>query len=121
MIQFKCWYCDRRYSKSDEKIGQRFTCSCKFVLKVPKRSGGSCRVRSIADWLVQILVCGGGGALLGFGLALLIASRTGLVRVGYVSIGLFAGLPIVGFLAGVITGERGLEWLGRLIREREKD
>jgi hypothetical protein len=32
---------------------------------------------------------------------------------------LVAGLTVVGFLAGTLGGERGVNWIGRMIRERE--
>ena len=31
-----------------------------------------------------------------------------------------AGLVVVGFLAGFLGGERGVNWVGRMIRSREE-
>jgi hypothetical protein len=119
LIKFRCWYCNRRYSMSDERIGNRFTCSCERELRVPKRSGGRCRVKSPVDWLVEAVVYGGGGALLGFGLSMLILSRwrgvAGLEWTGW----LVAGHTLFGFLIGALGGERAIDWLGRSIRDRE--
>ena len=119
VIKFRCWYCHRRYSMSEERIGKRFTCSCERLLRVPRRDGGNCRVKSLVDWLVEAIVYGGGGALLGLGLALLILSqwRFGIPRAG----GYFVlGATLTGFLAGTLGGERGVTWLGNWIRDREK-
>ena len=45
------------------------------AIRVPRRSGGNCRVKTLVDRLVEAVVCGGGGALLGFCLAILILSQ----------------------------------------------
>src|SRR5262249_26066119 len=121
MIQFRCWYCSRRYSKPEQQVGQRFRCSCERLLRVPKRSGGGCRVKTAVDWLVEALVYGGGGALLGFGLALVILSQVrgfATTRSGLI---LVAGLALFGVLVGLLGGERGINWVGQLIRERENN
>ena len=124
MITFRCWYCGRRYAVAESRVGERISCSCKHDLKVPRRSGGRCKVRRPVDWLVESVVYGGGGALLGFGLAMVIAFQTRYFRVGggleLVGI-LTAALTVAGFLFGVLGGERGINWIGRLIREREED
>jgi hypothetical protein len=52
MIHFRCWYCNRRYSRPEPQIGQRFVCSCRRPLRVPKRDGGNCRVKTPVDWTV---------------------------------------------------------------------
>ncbi len=119
MIPFRCWYCNRRHAKPEQQVGQRFTCSCQRRLRVPKRSGGNCRVRAAVDWLVEALVYGGGGALLGFGLAVVILSQVrgfGTVELGWT---LVPGLTLAGFLVGLLGGERGINWVGRLIRQSE--
>src|SRR5438552_1833770 len=120
MIHFRCWYCNRRYRMSAERIGTRFTCSCKRLLRVPKRDGGRCRVKTIEDWLVEAVVYGGGGALLGLGLALVILSRwpwgahSGSWR-------FVLGTIVTGFLAGLLGGERGVDFIGRQIRDEESE
>jgi hypothetical protein len=118
MIDFRCCYCNRRFHMPAQRIGARFPCSCNNTLKVPRRSGGNCRVKTVVDWLVEMLVYGGGGALLGLGLALLILSqwRAALVHGGLF---LIAGLMLLGFIAGLLGGERGVTWLGHLIRDQE--
>lgn len=120
MIQFRCWYCGRRFLKSDEQVGSYLTCSCQHLLRVPRRSGGRSQVKTLLDRLVEGIVYGGGGALLGLGLSLLILSQgRGLLptrRTG----ALLAALTLFGFLAGLLGGERGVNYVGRLIREREQ-
>ncbi len=119
MIDFRCWYCSKRYVVPERRIGERFDCACKNLLRVPKRNDGNCRVKKAADWLVEAVVYGGGGAFLGLGLGLLILSHwrplVGLLD-GWVFV---AGLAAVGFLAGLFGGERGVNWVGRRIRDRE--
>ena len=119
MIQFRCWYCNKKYSMSEERIGERLTCTCEQKLRVPKRSGGNCRVKTVIDWLVEAIVYGGGGALLGLGLAILLLSQmrgSSLVTSGPGLIGVFT---LVGFVFGLLGGERGINWIGRMIRDQE--
>jgi hypothetical protein len=124
MITFRCWYCGRTFAVAEARIGQRLTCTCKHELRVPKRSGGRCKVRRPVDWLIESVVYGGGGAILGFSLAMLLVFQTpafvvgGRLRAGGL---LIAGLTVAGFLLGVLGGERGINWVGRMIRSREED
>ena len=117
MIDFRCWYCNKWYVKSDNQRGQRFSCSCKHVLKVPRWSGGRSRVKTPLDWVVEAVVYGGGGGLLGFGFGLLIASQLVLIRR---TVTIIAASTTAGFLVGLFGGERGINWLGQMIREREQ-
>jgi hypothetical protein len=120
MIQFRCWYCNKRYTMPEQRIGDRLPCTCKNLLRVPRRNNGYCRVKSVTDWLVEAVVYGGGGAFLGFGLAVLILSQSrGLIVTRRGSWALLATLTLAGFLAGLLGGERGLNWVGRMIRDRE--
>jgi hypothetical protein len=122
MIEFRCWYCDKHYTVPEGRIGERITCTCKNLLRVPRRSGGNCQVKTPVDWLVETVVYGGGGALLGLGLALVILSRWGgplawdVWGLGWI---LVPGLSLIGFLAGLLGGERGINWVGRMIRSHE--
>ena len=119
MILFRCWYCGKRYAVADGRVGERLTCSCKHLLKVPKRSGGRTKVLRPSDLVIESVVYGGGGALLGLGLGLLIVSRVPLFRLtGRWEF--IAGLTVAGFLLGALGGERGVNWVGRLIRSREE-
>jgi hypothetical protein len=142
MIEFHCWYCNRRHSMPESRIGGRITCSCQYPLCVPKRSGGKCRVKTLVDWLVQAAAYGVGGGLLGCGLALLLLTfgggflvlvsyrwlcRCHVVPGGWQADGLaalfptvFAAFTLIGFLIGLFGGERGINWIGRLIRKREE-
>jgi hypothetical protein len=115
MIQFRCWRCHRKYAKDEAKIGEKFTCSCESVLRVPKRTDGNCRVKTFVDRLVEAVVCGGGGAFLGFGLAVLILSRLPIR-----SWLIIPGLTIAGGIAGLFGGERGIDWIGNMIRDKER-
>jgi hypothetical protein len=125
MIAFRCWYCGKRYAVAESRVGERITCTCRHLLRVPKRSGGNSRVKTAVDWLVETVVYGGGGALLGCGLAFLILSQlprlmivTGRLRYGWALVG---GLTLLGLLFGTFGGERGVNWVGRMIRAREED
>ena len=119
MILFRCWYCGKRYMISEARVGERITCSCKHLLKVPKTSGGRSKVLRPVDLLIESVVYGGGGALLGLGLGLLIVSRVPLFRLGGGGKAI-VGLTLAGFLAGTLGGERGVNWVGRMIRSREE-
>ncbi len=116
MIYFRCWYCNRAIVKPDELAGKRFACSCGRRAKVPRRSGGSSKVRSLSDWLVESLVYGGAGALVGFMLSVMIFTRIPLVRRPIeVTIAMIA----FGLVVGTLFGERGINWLGQKLRDRE--
>jgi hypothetical protein len=115
-IDFRCWYCNKRYTKPEAQIGTRFRCTCEHTLKVPRRSGGRCRVKTPLDWLVEVVVYGGGCALLGSGLGLMIASRVPYAR-GKGK--LIVGLTLGGLVIGTIGGERAVNAVGRMIRDRE--
>ncbi len=120
MIEFRCWYCNKKYVKRNDRIAERFKCTCEHVLRVPRRSGGRCRVKSPVDWLVEAVVYGGGGAVVGFVLALICISR---FRIGYFSdsVMLIPGLTLAGFVVGLVGGERGLELIGRMFGGDERD
>jgi hypothetical protein len=116
VIQFRCWFCHRAYVRPDEQARTHFECSCGRRAKVPKRSGGSSKVHSLLDWLVESAVYGGAGALIGFVLAIAIFSRIPLVRrPSEVTIAFTA----FGLLAGALFGERGINWIGQKLRDRE--
>jgi hypothetical protein len=125
MIAFRCWYCGKRYAVAESRVGERITCTCRHLLRVPKRSGGNSRVKTAVDWLVEVVVYGGGGALLGCGLAFVILSQLprlmvrtgGMLEAGWAFVG---GLTLLGFLFGALGGERGVNWVGRMIRAREE-
>src|SRR5262245_53592945 len=120
MILFRCWYCGKRYAVAEARVGERMTCTCKHLLKVPKTSGGRTKVLRPVDLLIESVVYGGGGALLGLGLGFLIVSRLPFFRVSGRGLMIIA-LTLAGFLAGTFGGERGINWVGRMIRSREED
>ena len=115
MIQFRCWFCNRAYARPDEAAGARFECGCGRRAKVPRRSGGSSKVRSPLDWLVESVVYGGAGALIGFVLSVALFARIPVRRPLEVTLAVTA----FGFLAGVLFGERGINWIGQRLRDRE--
>ncbi len=116
MIQFRCWFCNRGYYKPDDQAGTKFECGCGRHVKVPKRSGGSSKAHSLLDWLVESLVYGGAGALIGFVLSIAIFSRIPLVRK---PTEVTLAMTAAGLLAGALFGERGINWIGRKLRDRE--
>jgi hypothetical protein len=118
MIQFQCPRCGKSYSVIESRIGQRLTCSCGQFLKVPKRSGGRAGYRTWGDIGIEFVVYGGGGALLGFLLGVLIVAPFGFgIRRFW---GVILAVTLAGFLIGGLGGERGITWIGKKIRERER-
>jgi hypothetical protein len=89
-------------------------------VRVPRRDGGNSRVKTAADWLIEALVYGGGGALLGFGLAVLFLSQVRGFMMYQEEWVLVPALTLFGFLGGLLGGERGINWLGQFIRESER-
>jgi hypothetical protein len=133
-IQFRCWYCNRKHEMPLKGIGKTVHCSCGYHLRVPRFSGGKCRIKTLADWAVEALVYGGGGAFLGGGLGLLFTAVVFGVGFGartvdggsgiglfILSWGLIIGLAGLGFLIGLLFGERGIGWIGRLIRKVDSE
>ena len=118
MISFRCCSCGKHFTLADNRIGELLTCSCDQHLRVPRVSGGNARYRTWGDLFIELFVYGGGGAVLGFGLGVLLASQVWPgVRKMWVIV---AGLTLLGFLIGTLGGERGINYIGRLIRDREQ-
>ncbi len=124
MISFRCWYCNKAYRKPETQVGSTFNCSCAHALRVPRRNGGSCRVKTLTDRLVEAIVYGGAGAAFGFVLTAMLASQFLVVAPfgtrGWLRLLFVAGGALGGFLLGLFGGEAGINWIGRKIREREK-
>ncbi|MBY0458739.1 MAG: hypothetical protein K2V38_15485 [Gemmataceae bacterium] len=116
MIAFRCWFCNRAYTRPEEKIGIRFACSCGRRLKVPRRSGKSSKAFALGDWLLESLIYGGAGALIGFGLSVLIFSRMFILRR---PTEIIVALTLFGLAVGALFGERGINWIGQKLRDRE--
>ena len=116
MISFRCWFCNRAFVKPDEQIGGRFECGCGRRVKVPGRSGGSSKSFSLLDWLLEALIYGGAGAVIGFGLSVAILSRLIVFRR---PADVIIAATALGFVAGTLFGERGVNWLGQKLRDRE--
>jgi hypothetical protein len=122
MIQFRCPSCGKRYAKAEAQAGQRFTCACQETLCVPRKPGQSPLYRSLGDRALLFAIYGGGGGLLGFLLGVVILSRIPWFDIPTV-VGwpLVVGTTLVGLLAGGLSGEAGVNWIGRMIRSHETD
>lgn len=116
MISFRCWFCNRAFVKPDEQVGLRFECGCGRRVKVPRRSGGSSKTFSPLDWLLEAVIYGGAGALIGFGLSVAILSRLFVFRR---STDIIIAVTVFGFAVGTVFGERGINWIGQKLRDRE--
>jgi hypothetical protein len=124
MIEFRCWYCNRRHTAPKSRVGERIVCGCQYPLRVPKRSGGSCRVKTLVDWLVEIVVYGGAGGAVGFCVAAFGALPVHfharpcsdvVLDLGWMSAAGFLG----GVVIGLLRGEPAIDWLGRFRRRGE--
>src|SRR5260221_12167852 len=112
MLDFRCWYCNRLHTRPADQIGKQFYCSCECLLRVPPRPFGNSRVHTFTDFLATTAVYGGGGALLGLGLALVLLAgfRLSFTPLGF-DLVLMIGLPALGLGIGTGFGERGINWL----------
>jgi hypothetical protein len=120
MLDFRCWYCNRLHSRPVEQIGKQFYCSCECLLRVPPRPFGNSRVHTFVDFLATTAVYGGGGAFLGLCMAalLFVGVRGWFVRLEF-AFAVFLALPMIGLVLGTVFGERGINWIGRMIRANE--
>lgn len=117
-IWFRCWYCNRGFTATADRVGAVMPCPCGHRVRVPRRSGGNSRHRSVLDWLVEGLVYGGAGAAMGFGLGWVLLTQFQLVRVPGLRGLLLPALSVAGFLAGLFGGEPAINWMGRTLRDR---
>jgi hypothetical protein len=118
MIQFRCWFCNRAFLKPDEQAGKKFECGCGRRAKVPKRSGGSSKTRSLTDWIVETLIYGGACAVFAFGLSFVTITRVPFFRRDFTPV-LVATL--VGLFAGALFGERAINYIGQKLRDHENE
>jgi|GEM_PF-2778380 len=119
MIEFRCWFCHRKYLVSEDKIGKRRICSCGRRINVPRFDGGSSRARTLGEWLIEAIIYGGGLSLLCMAVACGLGGRGFNPRLVNVYFVLVCGA--VGFLAGALGGETVIDWVGRRIRKWEDD
>lgn len=119
MIEFRCWYCNKKYLVPEDRIGQRRRCRCGRRIKVPRYDGGSSRARTLGEWLIEAGIYGGGLSLLCMAVACGLAGRGFGPRLVSVYFVLICGT--VGFLAGAFGGERVIDWVGQRIRNWEDD
>jgi hypothetical protein len=119
LIRFRCWKCRRKYAKAAAKIGTTFQCSCDYVIRVPKKDDGNCRVKTIADYVIEAVLCGGGGAIFGFFISLVLVGR----YLRFVQ-GAFWVVPVVTIVCGLIGffgGERAIDFFGDMMRREDDD
>jgi hypothetical protein len=116
MISFRCWFCNRGFLKPSEQAGAKFECSCGRRVRVPRHSGGSSKALSLTDWLLEALIYGGACALIGFALSIAIFARLPFVRR---PIEIVIAFTLFGLAVGTIFGERGINWIGQKLRDRE--
>lgn len=117
MILFRCPSCGKNYSVANERIGELLMCGCKQDLKVPRRSGQSAKYRTWSALFIETLIYGGGGAMIGLLFGIVLVSQIPTFRTGKYVI---AVLTFAGLLVGTFGGERGINWIGRKIRDREQ-
>jgi hypothetical protein len=117
MIDFRCWYCNKRHQFPREKIGHRFKCSCAYRLRVPGKSGGNCRTLSLLDLFLERIVYALGGAFIGLFVALALF-RVLLFRPGWWP--MFPSLIGVGFLLGALGGEAGIRLIRRILGNEDE-
>lgn len=118
MIDFRCWYCARRYAVADERAGEVWSCSCERRLRIPRRSGGSSHAPTLLDRLIEAAIYGGAGAILGGVLGVLVVSRMRFID-AFLAWVVILGATLAGFLAGAVGGEPAINLVGRWLRERE--
>ncbi len=121
-LGFRCWYCERLYRVEGSAAGEVRRCGCGSKYRVPRANGGDSRYRTLTDRLVEAVVYGGGGAIIGFGLSLLVLRLFFITRSGYgFALQLILVCTVGGLLAGLLLGEAGITMLGRWARAREGD
>ncbi len=118
LIRFRCWYCNRTHAADWDRVGERRVCNCGQRYRVPRYAGISRRDKTALDWILEFVVYGFGGGFLG-------------LLLGFLSVGesesLFgiAVATVIGFLAGGLCGglfgERGINWIGSLLRNLEEE
>lgn len=119
MIKFRCWYCNRRYRVVPPRVGEKLHCTCDHWIRVPRRDGGNSRIKTPLDWFLEITLYGGGGGLLGLGLALLILAKVRFLIWWDSAVATVLSFTLFGFLVGALAGERGVLFLGKWIRDKE--
>jgi hypothetical protein len=120
IIRFRCWYCNRKHVAGWDQAGERRVCQCGERYRVPRQPGLALRDKTPIDWLVGFVVYGGGCALMGLGLGLLLASKLFFRRLFFwESLVMVGGLTVAGLLIGGLFGERGVNWIGSYIRSAE--
>ena len=121
-VHFRCWYCNRMLAAGFDQVGDRRVCNCGQRYRVPRRDGISRRDRGLLDWFLEFIVYGLGGGLLGLllGFVMFRFTRWGLGG-GSSRLLLVMAPAIVGFLAGGLFGERGVNWIGSHLRNLEEE
>ena len=118
-VRYRCWYCNREYDSPIEKIRQILKCSCGRQLRVPRKKNGSSKYLSLRERVIEFVAYGVSGALLFGLLGYFLFFRFGGIgiRPGRV-IGILDFSLMMGLICG-LGGERVVNWIGRILRERE--
>jgi hypothetical protein len=121
-IHFRCWYCNRKLAAGWDQVGERRVCNCGQRYRVPRRDGISKRDKTLLDWFLEFTIYGFGAGFLAGLLGLIIFRFTALgLSVGSSRLLVVAVPATIGFLAGGLFGERGVNWIGSLVRNVVED
>jgi hypothetical protein len=116
MIRFRCWYCNRTLAASWDQVGERRVCNCGERYRVPRRGDISRRDKRILDRFLEVVIYGIGGGFLG----ILVGLMLGAESEGLLGFAVAAGVGfLIGGLTGGLFGERGINWIGSLLRNLE--
>jgi hypothetical protein len=75
----------------------------------------------VLDWVLEFVIYGGGCALLVFILGFFLLGRfyfRSMIQGGWIVV---AAMTMVAFLLGGLFGERGVNWVGSLLRQWEDE
>lgn len=121
-IHFRCWYCNRKLSARSDRVGARRVCNCGSRYRVPSEEGIAPRDKTPLDWLLEFVIYGFGGGFFGFLIGSLILRCTYWgIRPVPARLLLVAVPTAIGFLAGGLFGERGINWIGSLVSRIYED
>ncbi len=121
LIHFRCRYCNRKLVGGWDQVGERRTCNCGERYRVPRYPGLAQRDRTPVDWCVEFVVYGFGGGLLSLFFAFLIVRFVpATVETLAPRLLILGAIPLLGFLGGGLFGERGINWIGSIVRQIEE-
>jgi hypothetical protein len=128
LIRFRCWYCNRKHVAGWDQVGVRRVCHCGERYRVPRNPGDiAWRARGLHEWLLEFVLYGLGGALLAslIFLAIVLLPLRIFLGVdpfvgGAMTLILLGITAVLGFLAGVVFGERGINFISSLWDDRRQ-